>query len=409
MDKIPFVYTEENDGTPVDKKETENTIRLIADRILKNTSYQFIDRNTNATYRETDNMPVADNIVLESGYNDWKYWNGVIHLAMMQIGQTFSDQKYIDYVRENYRFAFKHLDYFRKLYDEEIYNANFHQFFRLDRLDDFGAMASGLLEVLKYESNPQYTDYIEKVANYILKKQDRLEDGIFCRNRFGKTTLWADDLYMSVPFLARMWKKTGNETFLRDAVNQVKLFNEHLYNEKNGLFYHCWYKELNQHGVAFWGRANGWVIMGQTELMNFLPDDHPDREMLSELLFSQIVGISRYQSANGLWRQLLDKTDSFHETSSTAMFVYGIAKAVNEGWIDDIYSSVAINGWKRLVKNVTVKGELLNVSTGFNIRQDLPYYYNRPIEKGGDHGVGALLLAGTEIYKMKEYRNCVWC
>jgi rhamnogalacturonyl hydrolase YesR len=109
-----------------------------------------------------------------------------------------------------------------------------------------------------------------------------------------------------------------------------------------------------------------------------------------------------------MWRQLIDKPDSFLETSGTAMFTYGVAKAVNEKWIPEIYASIAINGWKGITENIAPDGQIKNISEGFNIRQDLSYYYNRPCPLNDPHGLGAVLLAGVEIHKMKDYQDYMW-
>lgn len=409
MEKKPFVYIEETIGTPPDKKGIEQTLITVADKIVKDTTFKFIDTETGETYDESTNLPVKTTIKLQSGYNDWKYWNGVIHNAMHELAKTFDKPEYSKYSAKCYDFSFKNLTYFKKLYDAEFHYADFHQYFRMDRLDDCGAMGAGLLDTYNYNKNEQYIRRIEQTADHIFNKQERLEDGTFIRIRFNKTTLWADDLFMSIPFLGRMAIYSGNDAYMDDAVNQIINFNKRLYNSNNGLFYHTWCKEINQYGVAYWGRANGWVAMAQAQLISLLPENHPKRQELIDYLFRQIVGASRYQSAEGLWHQLLDKTDSFLESSSTSMFVYAIAKAVNEGWIDDMYSSIAISGWEALKKCISVEGELDKVSLGFNIKQDLPFYYTRPIEEGGAHGLGAFLLAGIEVYKLKPFRDCVWC
>lgn len=406
---LPYVNTPETIGYPPDKDRVQKIIEKVADRIIQNTSYRFIHQKNGDFAEESRDLPIGEKYKLESGFNDWKYWNGVIHLAFHEMAESFNDHRYAEYVRHNYEFAFRHLDFFQKLFNARIPNANFHQFFRLDRLDDFGAMAAGLIPIYMKDKKDEYGIYLERVLHYISEKQDRLKDGTFCRNRFGYTSLWGDDLYMSVPFLVRAWKLTNDEKYLDDAIRQVVQFHKYLYRPENGLMYHCKILQVKQFGVAHWGRANGWMMMGQVELLKHLPDNHPKRQELIDLLLKQIVGVSRYQSSSGVWRQILDKTDSFLETSSTAMFIRCIAAAVNEGWIDDIFASIAVSGWNGLVNYIKEDGEFTHVSTGFNIKQDLAYYYNRPLEEGGDHGLGALLSAGMEIYKMKEYRDCVWC
>jgi unsaturated rhamnogalacturonyl hydrolase len=407
---LPYVNVPETIGTPPDKEQVEKATRSLAYYIFSHTSYRLLNTKTGETFTESENLPVVPEIKIQSLLNDWKYWNGVIHLAFYEMAKTFNDNKYIDYAKNNYNFIFKHLPYFKKQFDARVPGASLHQYYRLDRLDDFGAMAAGLFEVYKTDPKPEYKAYLESIIDYIANKQDRLEDGTFCRNRFGFTSLWGDDLYMSVPFLIKTWQYTNDNKHLEDAIKQVINFRKHLYRPENGIYYHYRIMQEEHPGVAHWGRVNGWMIVAQCELLQALPKDHPKRNELIAILKEHIIGLARFQTANGMWRQLLDKSDSFLEASATAMYTYAVAKAVNEGWISDIYSSIAVNGWNALVKYCIKDGGYFdNVSTGFNFKQDLSFYYNIAIEPGGDHGIGAAVLAGVEVFKMKEYRDCVWC
>jgi rhamnogalacturonyl hydrolase YesR len=152
-------------------------------------------------------------------------------------------------------------------------------------------------------------------------------------------------------------------------------------------------------GVAHWGRANGWIMMAQVALLDHLPEDYPKRDELIHLLLRQIVGASRYQDQSGLWHQILDKPDSYLETSASAIFVYSIAKAVNEGWIPHSYLSVAKQGWKGLLTKINRYGEVENVSVGTAIEDDIHFYYTRPTELNELHALGPVLLAGSELIK----------
>jgi rhamnogalacturonyl hydrolase YesR len=205
---------------------------------------------------------------------------------------------------------------------------------------------------------------------------------------------------MSVPFLARMAKITGDSKYLDDAILQVENFSKYLYNKNNGLYFHCYYSDNGQNGVAHWGRCNGWVMMAQVELLSVLPEDHPKRNHLIHLLEDHIVGLSRYQDNSGMWHQLINKPDSYLESSVTAMIIYGVAKAVSEGWINPSYASIAISGWKGLVKKITEKGEVEDICVGTGIQDNLRFYYDRPTKLNDNHGLGAVILAGAEIIKL---------
>lgn len=408
---LPYVNVPETIGLAPDKNKIASTLRLMASYIQEHTSYRFLNKKTGELYDEVDGLAPSPDIKMQCLFNDWKYWNGVNHMALVELGTILDDPQYSAYVKRNYAFFFQHLAFLEKMFNARIPGASGHQFFRLDRLDDCGAMAAGLYDVYASDPRPEYKSYLDRITTYITSQQDRLEDGTFCRNRFDYTALWGDDLFMSVPFLVRAWQATNKDELLEDAVRQVVNFRKYLFRPENGIYFHYRIMQEDHPGVAHWGRANGWMLVAQCQLLDVLPESHPQRNELLAVLKEHIVGLTRYQTANGMWRQLLDKSDSFLESSCTAMFTYGIAKAINRKWISDIYASVAVQGWKGLVNEcITATGYLDKVTTGFNFKQDLPFYYTIPIEPGGDHGIGAALYAGIEMYKLQyEYRDAVWC
>ena len=155
-------------------------------------------------------------------------------------------------------------------------------------------------------------------------------------------------------------------------------------------------------GVAHWGRCNGWVALAQVELLNNLPANHPKRTQLIKLLLRQIVGFSRYQDPSGMWHQILDKPDSYPESSVTAMFVYTVAKAVNEGWINKRFITIAQNGWDAVARKVTPDGQVADICIGTSIEEDIRYYYTRPTALNDTHGLGAFLMAGAEMVRAKD-------
>jgi rhamnogalacturonyl hydrolase YesR len=144
------------------------------------------------------------------------------------------------------------------------------------------------------------------------------------------------------------------------------------------------------------------VALAQVELLDNLPSNHPDRPELTKLLLRQIVGFSRYQDTSGMWHQLLDKPESYLESSVTAMFVYAVAKAVNEGWISKRFITIAQNGWEALSRKVTADGQIPDICIGTSVEEDIRYYYNRPKELNDTHGLGAFLMAGAEMIRAKD-------
>lgn len=240
-------------------------------------------------------------------------------------------------------------------------------------------------------------EYIKEVASHILNNQDRLEDGTFVRSFPQRWTLWADDLYMSISFLSRMGNQSKDNKYFDNAIKQVINFHKYLFNDEKEIMYHCWYSDVKRNGVAFWGRANGWAMLAQVDLLDRLPENHPQRDTLLTLFQRHILGIAKYQSAAGLWHQLLDKVDSYLETSCSAMFTYTIARAVNKGYLDKRYSSIAKKGWEGISSKIHPDGKIEGVCTGTVVSDNLVDYYNRPAPLNDIHGIGTVLLAGSEV------------
>jgi rhamnogalacturonyl hydrolase YesR len=382
----------------------EELIMRLADDIIDNTHYFFINNETHETF-ETPGIEISvSNISLSSPYTDWKYWNGVLNIGLLKYSEYSGDSKYKETVFKNYEFAFKHKDFFTEHYPEGV-NRWYHPFglfVTTHELDDCGAMGGGLIEVYKEDKRKVYKEYIDQAADHMLNKQHRLKDGTFVREFPYKYTLWGDDLYMSIVFLARMGSLTGEQKYFDNAAQQVINFTKYLYNDQTQLYYHCYYSEDKRNGVAHWGRCNGWVMLAQANLLEYLPKDHPQRDTLISIFEQQVIGASRYQTGSGLWHQLLNKEDSYLETSVTAMFTYSIAKGINNGWISKRYTSIAMNAWEGVKSRINEERKVEGICQGTSIDESLSYYYNRPTPLHDIHGLGAVLMAGIEILKLSD-------
>ncbi len=384
-------------------RTTEAVIRSVADNVLANTTFRFIDTKTKKTYlsaKEIDS--ITPNVMVESIYNKWQYSNGVMNIGLLQTAKTLGDKKYSDYTAKNFDFIFSNLPYFKQGFENKQ-KTEWANHYRMDILDDYGALSAAILDLNEIVDKSEYRSYTQKGVDYTFKHLLRLKNGTWSRNWPRNMTVWADDLYMGVPFLARMGRLTGNKKYFDDAIKQVENFNKLLYSPTTGLYFHCWYEDVEMAGVAHWLRCNGWVAMAQTELLNNLPPNHPKRKELIALLLRQIVGFSRYQdNKTGLWHQLIDKQDAYLETSGTAMFTYAIARAVNEGWINKSYLTIAENGWKGLTSKITARGEIEDVCIGTGIAENIRFYYERPTLLNDYHAIGAVLLAGTEMIRAEQ-------
>ncbi len=112
------------------------------------------------------------------------------------------------------------------------------------------------------------------------------------------------------------------------------------------------------------------------------------------------MGAGAMQSGNGMWHQLLDKTDSYLETSASAMFTFAIARGVNRGWLAPTYAPVAQTGWQAVATRVRPDGRIEGICVSTTAAYDAVYYYNRPTDLGAMQGYGPVLMAGTEVMTM---------
>jgi unsaturated rhamnogalacturonyl hydrolase len=214
-------------------------------------------------------------------------------------------------------------------------------------------------------------------------------------------SLWADDFYMSVPALAEMGALTGDRVWFDDAVKNVTQMSARLFNPQLNLYTHGWNANNPDAPQFFWGRANGWAVLAMCDLLDVLPADHPGREAVLTQLRTVLRGVAQYQSGSGLWHQMLDRNDSYLETSASAIFVYGFAHAINRDWISPVtYGSIAQAGWIGVATRINAKGQVEGSCVGTTFASDQVYYYNRPASVYATHGYGPVLLAGAEMIKL---------
>ncbi|HTR82469.1 MAG TPA: glycoside hydrolase family 88 protein [Bacteroidota bacterium] len=394
---LPVILASQEIPSPTQK------LQLVANGIVDSSGFQFADRKSGQHFPSTQAAPSDADLRIVNSANDWRYWNGVLNIGMIALGGALHDSSYIEFAKKNIAFCFDNCDYFRKRYKgEDKWSYPFGQFIVMEDLDDVGAMGASLIEVYEKDRQLRYREIIDKIAGYIQSKQNRLDDGTIVRAYPYKWTIWADDLFMSVSFLSRLGELTGDVRYFDDAARQVVNFHKRLFDDTKGLMTHCWYSDVNRRGVAFWGRANGWAMMAQVDLLDRLPRNHPMRDTLIALLQRQIVGIARYQGPEGLWHQLLDKEDSFLETSCSAMFTYTIARAVNHGYCDRRYASIARRGWEGIESKIRPDGKIEGVCAGTVVSDNLVDYYRRPTPLNDPHGTGAMLLAGVEVLQLPK-------
>jgi unsaturated rhamnogalacturonyl hydrolase len=176
-----------------------------------------------------------------------------------------------------------------------------------------------------------------------------------------------------------------------------------MFNKENGLYIHGWVQDMKVHPEFYWARCNGWALLAITELLDVLPQNHSFRNTVLEQYRAHIKGLANSQSGTGFWHQLIDRNDSYYETSATAIFAYCIAHGINNGWINAAtYGPMAIAGWNAVRTKVNAKGEVEGTCVGTGMAFDPVFYYNRPVNVAAAHGYGPVIMAGAEMIKLSK-------
>lgn len=384
---------------------TESEIKQYLDRVLgyleETTPAQVIDKETKKTI--TDYSRIDKNSQLKQGtFRLASYEWGVTYSGMLEVAKATGDNRYHSYVYNRFKFLAKVGPYFKKLMnDYGIIDPQMKQMLTPHALDDAGAMCASMIKLQQEKPDFDLRNTIDNYMNYIMYNEYRLSDGTFARNRPQLNTLWLDDMYMSVPAIVQMGKLTGEAKYYNEAARQIKQFASRMFVKEKGLFMHGWVESMEQHPAFFWGRANGWALLTMTEVLDVLPENHPDRNTILEMFRSHVRGIASCQSREGLWHQLLDRNDSYLETSATAIYVYCIARGINNGWIDaSAYGPVAQLGWNAVSSKINQQGQVEGTCVGTGIAFEPAFYYYRPVNIYAAHGYGPVLLAGAEMIKL---------
>jgi unsaturated rhamnogalacturonyl hydrolase len=363
------------------------------------TPAEFVDKRTQTVLADLSNADT--NTIIKTGdFRLTSYEWGVTYSGMLLAGEATGDTAYTYYTKRRLQFIADALPTFRSLYEKFPKAANpLRQPIAPHALDDGGAVCAAMIKTLRAGGNGNLRPLIDNYINYISTKEFRLTDGTLARNRPQKNTLWLDDLFMSVPALAQMGKLTGDNKYYDDAVKQVIQFSQRMFNSERGVYMHGWVAEMNVHPQFYWARANGWALMAMTELLDVLPENYPGRNTVLEQLRSQVKGLAAFQSGEGFWHQLLDRTDSYLETSATAIYTYCIAHAINKAWIDaKAYAPMCLLAWNAVSTKVNDKGQVEGTCVGTGMAFDPAFYYYRPVNVFAAHGYGSCAIGGCRSH-----------
>lgn len=345
-------------------------------------------------------------------FGRWNYPLGVTMYGLLHTAIAIGSEDIKNYIKDHVQLCIDTLEY--ALWDKEQYGGatSIHNLLTsIDSLDDCGSFASMMLEVNKYLGLRDVKKVADYVGDYIYNHQSRLEDGTFFRkemmHHFHNMTMWADDLYMSVPFLVRYSQFTGDQKYLDDAANQFFGFKKRLFMPEEKIMSHVYDFKYDSKTNVPWGRGNGWVVFSMTELLEVLPEDHPKRNDLIDFLNTLCEGYLVLQDDEGMWHQVLNDHESYPETSCTSMFIYAFSRGIRFGWLKnpEKYVKAIYKAWKGISKtSVDSNGNVYGVCRGSEFSFIADYYkYELGWNLNDTHGTGIVMLAGIEVIRLNKF------
>src|SRR3989440_7504678 len=276
-------------------------------------------------------------------------------------------------------------------------------------------MPGNLLLILYKETKQEKYKLAAENIRKVFDTYPRTKDGAFwhANTQSRQWQLWADGVFMSLPFLARYGQMFGDSRYANDeATKQMLIYYQHLNDPATGLLWHAydesgaqpWANPTTHQSAFHWGRAFGWYAMTLIILLDIIPKDQPQRGELIKIVQQLAKAFERYQDPKtGLWYQVVDKGDvdgNWLETSCSSMYAYMLWMGVKRGYLPKHYAAVAQKGYRgvltKLSKDSNGLTNLIDISEGTNVG-DLAYYFARKRNANDFHGVGAFLIMNEEL------------
>lgn len=331
----------------------------------------------------------------------WHYHQGVFLLGMEKCWRETGDDKYYQYIKG--------------YVDSQILSDGGIRQYHPDELDD---IQPGILLFNLYEKtgDPRYKKALDTLVPLLLSWELNAEGGFWHKTRY-PNQMWLDSIFMGGPIAVQYARRFNESVYYDLLVKQALLLEQHTKDPRTGLLFHGWDQSKAavwadpETGCApeIWGRALGWYPVALLEMLDFLPESHPGRDRLVEILRELLPAILRYQDeTSGLWYQVIDKGDqpeNWLETSCSCLFVYAVAKAVRMGFLDAGDLRYAWKGYQGIIDRLRfdddgglIIGDIC-IGTGIG---DYPHYIARPRSANDLHGTGAFLFMCVEMSKAKQ-------
>lgn len=356
-------------------------------------------------------MPLWNIEVIRSGKKPaWNYIDGCMMTSLIEMYKTTKDEKYIDFVK-------KFVDYY------VFEDGTIRGYDPLKYSTDDVCESKILFDLYDLTKNEKYLKAI-KLAYSQVEHHPRTKEGNFWHKLIYPNQVWLDGLYMMQPFYTRYQTRFANCDYF-DIINQFKNVRKIMFNEDAKLFYHgydsskemFWADKDTGLSKNFWLRSIGWFTVGLIDVYDYM-EKCDEANVIKDIFTETISGILQYlDKDSNMFYQVPNfpgREGNYLETSGSSMVSYAILKGVRLGVLDESYREVGVkifNGICDRYLSVNDDGDLnlggiclvAGLGPENNLRRDgtYEYYISEPIVENDAKGVGPLIMAYTEMMKIK--------
>jgi unsaturated rhamnogalacturonyl hydrolase len=336
----------------------------------------------------------------------WGFELGIVLAGMNAVWRATNDAKYLDYVQHGVD-QFVQPDGAIANYDSRAYSLNNI------------LIGRQLLTLYRATHQKKYKFAAERLRQQIATQPRTVSGGLW-HSTTTPNLMLLDDQFMFAPFYAEYAATFHEPQDLDDIVKQFTLLEEHARDAATGLMYHGWDEShtapwANRNtGTSpnLWARGMGWYLMALVDTLPYVPERYPQHAVLLAMLRRAAAAVERAQEPqSSLWYQILNKPGekgNYIESSSVLMFTYAFAKGARLGYLPKPYETAAVRAWKaiglRFVRTselgeVKITGTVTHIALGAGPADDGSddYYLHAPVVDDDPKGVGAFLLAGSEM------------
>lgn len=384
--------------TPIAEKMAETIMQTYPDSMVVMKYVSHLDK----TVDQSDKNIEAK---LRDRPANWNYEIGVVSMGFDRLWRATGNFKYYQYTKH--------------IVDKFITDEGDIKTYKLgDYNSDNIPTGRQLLTIYQTQNLAKYKKAADKLKNQI-DWMPRNKAGGYWHKLIYPYQMWLDGLYMIEPFHAQLAELTNDMEAYSHITEQFIIMEKYARDPATGLLYHGWDESKRQRWADkttgqspnFWSRAMGWYMMGLVDVLDYYPENHPDRKVMTQILARLAKAVIAYQDpATGTWWQVTNlpgKEGNYLEASGSAMFTYALAKAVRKAYLPASYTPIVNKAMQGLIKEFVVEKDGLyhyvkgvgGAGLGGNPYRDgsYEYYVKEPTRVDDLKAIGPFMQACVEV------------